>query len=208
MRYAASVTGSSQRSRNAFPEQRGRVRTPPAAEALPGRHGSRRDGRGFVQVGTFTLAGPVRAVEGVEHEPCHVERCEKRGGQAERPERIPQRVCCAAGEGGAQDGVFREEARERRHAGDRERRDPQQAAGPGEKVPQPAHVAHVLGVLMRVRGVVGAVHGVDHAARTEEQQRLEERMRREVKDAGRVRSAPHAQEHISELEMVNTRAPA
>ncbi len=49
--------------------------------------------------------------------------------------------------------------------------------------PEPAHVAHVLRVLVRVGRVVRVVHGVDHAAGAEEQQRLEEGVRHQVEDA-------------------------
>ncbi len=50
---------------------------------------------------------------------------------------------------------------------------------------QAAHVAHVLRVLVRVRLVIGRVHGVDHRPGAEEQERLEEGVRHEVEDARR-----------------------
>ena len=47
--------------------------------------------------------------------------------------------------------------------------------------------------------MVGAVQRVDHAAGAQEQERLEEGVGREVEDPGRIRAAPHAQEHVAEL---------
>ena len=61
--------------------------------------------------------------------------------------------------------------------------------GPGDLLAQAAHVAQVL--LARER--------VDHAARAEEQQRLEERVGHQVVDARRKRAAAHAHEHVAEL---------
>ena len=40
---------------------------------------------------------------------------------------------------------------------------------------------------------------VNHRARSEEQQRLEERVRVEMEDAGRVGADAHRQEHVAEL---------
>ena len=62
-----------------------------------------------------------------------------------------------------------------------------------------AHVAHILCVLVRLGRGVSLVHGVDHAARAEEQQRLEERMGHEVEHPGRVRAGADADEHVTEL---------
>ena len=53
---------------------------------------------------------------------------------------------------------------------------------------QPAHLAHVL----------LAAHGVDHRARAEEQQALEEAVREQVEDAGRP--GPGAERHEHEAQ--------
>src|SRR2546422_5111703 len=42
-------------------------------------------------------------------------------------------------------------------------------------------------------------HRVDHAPGAQEQERLEERVGREVEDPGGVRAAAHAEEHVAEL---------
>jgi hypothetical protein len=54
---------------------------------------------------------------------------------------------------------------------------------------QSAHVAHVLVV----------VHGDDHGPCTQEQQRLEERVRHEVEHAARVRRDTERDGHVAEL---------
>ena len=95
--------------------------------------------------------------------------------------------------------VLGEEAGEGRDAGDGERRGPHQRPRDGHVLLQAAHVAHVLRVLVVARVVIRRVHGVDHGARAEEQQRLEERVRHQVKDAGDVRAGAHAHEHVAEL---------
>ena len=58
-----------------------------------------------------------------------------------------------------------------------------------EFLAQSAHVAHIL----------LAVAGVDHAARAEEEQRFEERVRHQVPDAGGEGADADAEEHVAEL---------
>jgi len=53
-----------------------------------------------------------------------------------------------------------------------------------------------------MRGAVGSMHGVDHAARAQEQQRLEERVRREVKDAAAYAPLPTPRNMYPSWEMV------
>ena len=59
----------------------------------------------------------------------------------------------------------------------------------GNQLAQAAHAAHVL----------LAAHGVNHRARAQEEQRLEERMRHQVEDSGGVRGHAAGQEHVSQL---------
>ena len=52
---------------------------------------------------------------------------------------------------------------------------------------------------MVVRRVIGSVHREDHRTRAKEQQRLEERVRHQMKDAGGIRAHAHADEHVAQL---------
>ena len=88
-----------------------------------------------------------------------------------------------------EDLVLAEKPREQWGAGDRERPDQECPVGDRQVLLQPAHVSHVL----------LAVQRVDHRARAEEQQRLEERVRVEMEDACRVGADAHRQEHVSQL---------
>ena len=56
-------------------------------------------------------------------------------------------------------------------------------------LPQAAHLAHVL----------LAAERVNHRARAEEEQRLEERVRHQVEHAGAVRADAAGQQHVAEL---------
>ncbi len=87
------------------------------------------------------------------------------------------------------DFVLRHEARERRNAGDRERRDQESHEGDRHLVPQPAHLAHVL----------LAAHRMDDRARAEEEAGLEERMRHQVEDARGIGADADRREHVAEL---------
>jgi hypothetical protein len=77
---------------------------------------------------------------------------------------------------GLDDRVLREKSGETRHAGQRERADPHRDVGDRHVAAQATHVAHVLFV----------VHRDDDRAGAEEQQRLEERMRHQMEDRGRI----------------------
>ena len=88
-----------------------------------------------------------------------------------------------------QDLVLAEEAGEPGNAGDRQRPDQERPVGDRQLGLEAAHAAQIL--LARQR--------VNHGARAEEQQRLEERVRVEVEDAGAERPDAHRQEHVAEL---------
>ena len=125
---------ASARARRPGPMRRasaGRLSQPPTrAEDAEHDQRPRHDPRRLVQVRALRLAGPVGAVEGVEHHPRHVDRREQRRGEAERvrrrraprcpecPASAPRRASLPlrAREHGAEDLVLREEAGERRNA--------------------------------------------------------------------------------------------
>jgi hypothetical protein len=94
-----------------------------------------------------------------------------------------------AGEGDAEDLVFRPEARQRRDTGDGQGGDSHGGGSDGHLLAQAAHLAHVLFL----------VHAVDHRTRAQEQQRLEEGVGHEMEDGGDVAPEPGGQEHEAEL---------
>ena len=89
----------------------------------------------------------------------------------------------------AQNRVLAEKSGQRRNARNRDRRDHERPRRDRNLAPQRAHLAHVL----------LAGHRVDHAARTEEEQRLEERVGHQVENAGGERAHAQRQEHVAEL---------
>jgi hypothetical protein len=135
-------------------------------------------------VSLYLGAGPALAVEREEDEPEHVERRHEGGDDADDPDEI-----VAAAEGATQDLVLREEASQREHAGVGKGTDHHRPVGHFQLPTQAAHLAHVL----------LAAHGVDHRARAEEQQALEEAVGEQVEDAGRPRTRAQGHEHVAEL---------
>src|SRR5579864_3474594 len=84
-----------------------------------------------------------------------------------------------------QNGVFREKAGKERNARDSESREEHRGVSSRNLFAEAAHVAHVL----------LAAHGVNHAARCKEEQRLEERVRHQVENACGKRSDAASQKH-------------
>ena len=78
-------------------------------------------------------------------------------------------------------------------------RDPHGRAGDGHVLPEAAHVAHVLPIFVAVRAVIRHVHRMNHRARAQKEQRLEERVRHQMEDARAVRSDPDTDEHVAKL---------
>ena len=113
------------------------------------------------------------ADEGQVPEPEHVERGESCGEDADRPERFAQRALL---EGRGENRVFREETGQTRKAGDGEDRRGHRPEGDGDFFAQAAHLAQVLLAAKRV----------NCRARAKKEQRLEEGVRHQVKDGGRV----------------------
>ena len=91
-------------------------------------------------------------------------------------------------EDAGEDRVFGEEPRERRYAGDRERRDQEGPVSDRQLRFQSAHLPHVL----------FAAHRMDDRARPEEEAGLE-RMRHDVEHAGHVSADAAGEEHVAQL---------
>ncbi len=127
---------------------------------------------------------PSLTVEREEDQPEHVRRGQERRQRTDRPQqRVP------FNEGLEQDLVLAEESGQRGHAGNRNRADQERPVRDRQFLPEAAHVPDVL----------LAVQRVNHCAGTEEEQRLEERMRVEMEDAGAERADAHRQEHVAKL---------
>ena len=152
----------------------------PASDSTARSHsGPIIDGRRVVGVAA-RAAGPE---ERQEDRAEHVERRqEHRDGQEhEGPAeaRLPD---------AAEDRFLRDEAREGRHARERERAHDEHDRGPRHGPPEPAHGAHVV-----------RVDGVDHGPRGEEQERLEEAVEQEVEHARHEGAGPERGHHVAEL---------
>src|SRR5262249_20857411 len=124
-------------------------------------------------------------VEREEDEAEHIKRGEQRGEQANGVKRMATWNL----ERRAEDGVFGEEARERREARDGQRGDEHGPVSDFDFLAEAAHVVHVL----------LATHSVDDGAGREEEKRFEERVGHQVEDASAECTDSAAEEHITEL---------
>ncbi len=160
----------------------------PSAEDGKEREDHQRNGHvlgRFVDVHLVMVEALV-AEESEKNQPEHVERGEARADEAQQPE---NQIRVRAGAGGFEDFVLAEKAGEAGNAGDGQRGDEHRPVSDGNLLAQAAHVAHVL----------LAAHGVDHAARGEEEQALEEGVGHQVEDSGGVGAHAAAEEHVAEL---------
>ena len=129
------------------------------------------------------LIASIFAKERQEEGAKNVERGHASGEQAD-PEH-PRRVLIRR----FQNQILAEVAGSERHAGNRDAGAKEHDTGDGNLFRQATHLAEVL----------FAGKSVDHAAGSQEQQSLEERVRHDVEDAGGKRSSAEADEHIAEL---------
>jgi hypothetical protein len=86
-------------------------------------------------------------------------------------------------------GILGEETRGAGEADQRQRTDQAGPVSDGHVLLEPAHLAHVLLVM----------HGDDHRARRQEQQRFEERVRHQMEDRAAVRGHAEGHCHVTEL---------
>ena len=141
----------------------------------------------LVQVLALVLGAAELAVEDEEEQPERVERGHEGDQRADRPGELAGAQFGV--EGHEQDLVLAEEAGQPGDAGDGQRGEQEGPVGDGQVAFQPAHGADVLLV----------VHGQDHRAAAEEQQRLEVGVGEQVEDAGRVGAHAAADEHVGQL---------
>src|SRR5438876_5944231 len=117
----------------------------------------------------------------------HVESREQRGQQADGVENVT--AIAANCERTKEDGVLRKETREQRSSRNCERGDQHRPISGLDFLAEATHVAHVL----------LASHRVNDGARSEEEQRFEESMRHEVKNARTESPDSASQKHVAEL---------
>ena len=129
------------------------------------------------------VAVAPRAAEDDEHHPEHVEGREERG-DGQHGERDRQATDPDAGE----NLLLREEAAEERDARERQRADQEHDEGLGHHPAQAAHGEDVVGA-----------DGVDHRARRQEEQRLEDAVGQEVQEAGGREARADRRHHEAEL---------
>ena len=162
----------------------------PAADDRQGRQHDERHGHGgrrFVQV-VFLVGRAAEAPEERErYQPEHVERRQARREEADRPQHSGKPGARVEDRG--QDGVFGEEARERRDSRDRQGRGQERPERDRQLRLEAAHPAHVL----------LAAHRMDHRAGPQEETGLEERVRHDVEHARHVGADAAGQEHVAQL---------
>src|SRR5438445_5287906 len=117
----------------------------------------------------------------------HVESREQRGQKADGVRNVT--AIAANCERTKEDGILRKEPREQRSSRNCERGDQHRPISGFDFLAEATHVAHVL----------LASHRVNDRARSEEEQRLEESMRHEVKNACTESADAASQKHIAQL---------
>src|ERR1700733_1365362 len=121
-----------------------------------------------------------------EYQTEHVERRQSCGDDAEAPQ---QTVRVRAGVGSLEDRVLAAEPGKSRNAANCKSGNEHRPKGSRDFLSQAAHLHHVL----------PAAHGMDHAARGEEQQAFEKRVGHQMEYASAVGAYAASQEHVAEL---------
>src|SRR6185503_7869617 len=127
------------------------------------------------------------------HHARHVKRGQKRGQCTDGPKQFAERRRWKTERRRApnppENLVLGEEAGKDRNAGDCQPASQHRYERDGHVLPERAHASHVLLVM----------HAVDDRSGTEEEQRLEERVRDHVEDRGDKRADTTRQKHVTEL---------
>src|SRR5246127_3988418 len=129
------------------------------------------------------FAAAVIAKESHEPEPEHIERSDEGGRHSDKPVRW---ICLVST---CQNFILAEESCQGWKACDRESRGRHGHESPWDVLPQPTDLAHAL----------LAADGMNYRARREKQEPLEECVRHQVKDSGRVRRNAACHEHVTQL---------
>ena len=147
-----------------------------------------RDGYGPVRLLRLSRLRRARvALEHVAPQAQRVERRHRHPGERQEMRRrrqqqvgVPERL---------DDGLLGEKAGEARHSDQRQRADGECGRGHRHAPPEAAHLPDVLPVM----------HRQDHRPRRQEQQRLEERVREQMENAGRIGRSAERHGHVAEL---------
>ena len=187
-----STSGSATGSRKSLSERPEPGDLNPAGDDRP--DGQHADGQAHPEprlaplrlVEVLARKGRGLAAEDEEDHPERVEAGQERTRDADGEEHLP---VPARRERRGEDRVLREEPRERRDPGQRERADQERAVRPRQEALEAAHLPHVLLAHERV----------DDEPGRKEQERLEERVRHQVEHRARVRAEACAEEHVADL---------
>src|SRR5882724_4614559 len=142
-------------------------------------HGPRR----FVDMFLDVLVGAAITEERKEEHAEHIKRGESRGNEADNPQQEK------AVEGPAKDFILAEKTGEGKNSGNRQSGDQHGVVSELDLLVEAAHFADVL----------LAGHGVDNAARAEEQEGFEEGVGHKVKNSGGEGAYTEGEEHVTEL---------
>ena len=163
-------------------------RREPAAKDRKERQNHQRDShasRRFVDV-HFVFVVARFAEERQENETKHIKRSQARADQAQQPER---KIRMWPRSGRVQDFVLAEKTCEAGNSRDSQCGNEHRPISDRNFLTQPAHLAHVL----------LAGHGMNHAARRQKEQALEESVGHQVKNSRGVRAHTAAQKHVPQL---------
>src|SRR6267142_4657482 len=138
----------------------------------------------------FMFVVALLAMKRQEDQPKHVERRQQRGGKSEPIKNVSGPASAVfVLKSAQQDGILAKEARKRRETRDCQCCSEHGEVRPADLFAEPAHAVHVL----------LAAHGVNHAARREEEKCFEKGMRHQMKNASGERANATSEKHVAQL---------